>query len=63
MAYVRNTTLPETAIASRPDLSEMRDKPFWVLFDDDGNMIMADDNRSVVFFFATDNEIRVHRIH
>jgi hypothetical protein len=62
MPYVRQTTIPEDAFAECPDLDGLQDELLWVMFDDDGHVVLASDNRSKVFFFAAENEIPLHRI-
>lgn len=56
-------------IATRPlSLVRMTSIPLllrqllWIMFDDDDHVVLASDNRSKVFFFATEHEIPLHRI-
>ena len=62
MAYVRQTKIPDQAFVECPDLDGLQDALLWVMFDDNGKVVLASDNCSKVFFFATEHEIPLHRI-
>lgn len=62
MAYVRQTTIPDEAFASSPDLDGLQGAELWILFNDDGQVVIVSDNRSRVFFFAAEHEIPLDRL-
>ena len=62
MPYVRNAPIPSKEIDAKPEFECFRDVPLWILFDDDGSVIKAGENRSQIFFYATEKEMTVHRI-
>lgn len=63
MPYVRQTTIPDEAFKASPDLDGLQDALLWIMFDDDGKVVLASDNRSKVFFFAAENDIDVRMVN
>jgi len=62
MPYVRNTPVPDKEIEAKPEFECFREVPLWILFDDNGAVMMAGENRSQIFFYATENEMTIHRV-
>ncbi len=62
MPYMRSEPIPDKGIEERPDAGCSPQEHLWVLYDDDGAMMLSRENRSQIFFYVTENDMTLHSI-